>query len=114
MTTITQEYAKEIAKTIYTQLGGNRFTTMTGAKLSYSINSKNQPVLNIKLPTDIRIKNNINLVLVAYNIGLDVYEYSFINTRRKLENQIIRRINEVYTDDLIPLFEEETGLYCYL
>ncbi|RTL13435.1 MAG: hypothetical protein EKK54_00145 [Neisseriaceae bacterium] len=109
-----KEYAKEIVQTIYTQLGSSRFTTMTGAKLSYNINNKNQPVLQCKLPADIKIRNNINLVLITYNIGLDLYEYTFINTRKDTENQIIKQINDVYAEDLIPLFEQETGLYCYL
>ena len=59
-----QEYAKEIVQTIYAQLGGSKFTAMTGAKLAYSINNKNQPVLHCKLPADIKTKNNINLVLI--------------------------------------------------
>lgn len=116
MITITnQEYAKEIVQTIYAQLGGSKFTAMTGAKLSYSINQKQQPVLNIKLPTDITIKNNINLVWITYNVGLDVYEYTFINSRiTDTEKRIIKQQNEVYAEDLIPYFEQETGLYCYL
>lgn len=109
-----KEYAKEIVTTILSQLGGSKFTTMTGAKLSYSINSKDQPVLHCKLPADIKIRNNINLVLISYNIGLDLYEYTFMNTRKATESQIIKQINDVYAEDLIPLFEQETGLYCYL
>ncbi len=110
-----QEYAKEIVQIIYTQLGGNKFTTMTGAKLSYSINNKNQPVLHCKLPSNIQTKNSINLVLITYNVGLDVYEYTFINSRiNHTEKRIIKQIDEVYTDDLIQHFEKETGLYCYL
>jgi hypothetical protein len=109
-----KEYAKEIVTTILSQLSGSKFTTMTGAKLSYSINNKDQPVLHCKLPADIKIRNNINLVLIIYNIGLDLYEYTFMNTRKATENQIIKQINDVYAEDLIPLFEQETGLYCYL
>ncbi len=109
-----KEYTKEIVTTILSQLGGSKFTTMTGAKLSYSINSKDQPVLHCKLPADIKIRNNINLVLITYNIGLDLYEYTFMNTRKDAENQIIKQINDVYAEDIIPLFEQETGLYCYL
>ncbi|TXI91718.1 MAG: hypothetical protein E6Q33_09410 [Neisseriales bacterium] len=109
-----KEYAKEIVTTILSQLGGSKFTTMTGAKLSYSINNKDQPVLHCKLPADIKIRNNINLVHIIYNIGLDLYEYTFMNTRKNTEDQIIKQINDVYAEDLIPLFEKETGLYCYL
>lgn len=110
-----QEYAKEIVQTIYAQLGGSKFTMMTGAKLSYSINSKNQPILHCKLPANIQTKNNINLVLITYNIGLDVYEYTFINSRiNDAEKRIIKQQNEIYADDLIHHFEQATGLYCYL
>ena len=110
-----QEYAKEIVKIIYTQLGGSKFTAMTGAKLFYSINSKNQPVLHCKLPADIQTKNSINLILITYNVGLDVYEYTFINARiNDTEKRIIKQIYEVYADDLIHHFEQATGLYCYL
>ena len=110
-----QEYAKEIVQTICAQLGGSKFTAMTGAKLSFSINSKNQPVLHCKLPANMQTKNNINLVLITYNIGLDVYEYTFINSRiTDTGKRIIRQIDEVFAEDLIPLFEQETGLYCYL
>ena len=107
-------YAKEIATTILAQLGGNKFTTMTGAKLSYSTNHKEQPVLNCALPSDLSIKNRINLVAITYNIGLDLYELTFSNTRRLTTNKVIKQINEVYAEDLIPFFEQETGLYCYL
>ena len=106
-------YAKEIATTILVQLGGSKFTTMTGAKLSYSTNHKEQPVLNCALPSDLSIKNRINLVAITYNIGLDLYELTFSNTRLTT-NKVIKQINEVYAEDLIPLFEQETGLYCYL
>ena len=27
---------------------------------------------------------------------------------------LIKQIDEVYAEDLIPFFEQETGLYCYL
>jgi hypothetical protein len=115
MTTINKEYAKDIVNTIYQQLGGSKFTTMTGAKLSFSINGKNQPVLHCKFPANIQTKNNINLVLITYNIDLDVYEYTFINSKiTDTEKRIIKQINEVYADDLIHHFEQETGLYCYL
>ena len=106
-------YAKEIATTILAQLGGNKFITMTGAKLSYCTNHKKQPVLNCALPSNVSIKNRINLVAITYNIGLDLYELTFSNTRLK-NSKVIKQINEVYADDLISYFEQETGLYCYL
>ena len=87
---------------------------MTGSKLSYTINEKQQPILKCALPNNMKTKNNIKIVLITYNIGLDVYEYAFINNKRIPEKQIIKQINNVYAEDLIPYFEAETGLYCYL
>lgn len=108
------QYAKQVAKTILSQLGGNRFITMTGAKVSFLLDEKEQPVLKCVLPSNMKIKNNINVVKITYNIGLDVYQYSFINTKRIEANQVIKQIDTVYVDDLIPFFEEETGLYTKL
>ncbi|MCX8514682.1 MAG: hypothetical protein ORN24_03865 [Burkholderiales bacterium] len=108
-----KKYAKQIVETILSQLGGNLFIAMTGVKLNYTINDKHQPVLQCFLPKDIKIKNNINIVLIAYNMGLDLYEYTFINAQDLNNIKIIKHICEVYAEDLIPLFEQETGMFCY-
>ena len=108
------KYAKHIAETILDQLGGPRFLFMTGAEVSYNINEKQQPYLRCALPTDLEIKQNINLVLITYDMGLDLYVLSFINTRLNAANKVIKSIFDVYAEDLIPLFEAETGLLCYM
>lgn len=109
-----EQWQMDVAKTIAHQLGGAKFTTMTGAKLFAGINKTNQVELSAKLPGNLSIKNNIDLVTIVFNEGLDVYEMIFINTREKEENRIIKKYDQVYCDDLIPYFEEETGLFCYL
>jgi hypothetical protein len=111
---ITLEQAKQIVSTILTQLGGNKFVAVTGAKLSYSINSQNQPVLICALPSNLHVNSKINLVHIAYNVGLDSYDVSFINTREEPTKQIIKNVRDVYSENLINLLEEHTGLYYYL
>jgi hypothetical protein len=109
-----EEYQHTIAQTIVQQLGGRKFTTMTGAKLFADINKSGQVELRAKLPGNLGIKNNINMVTIALNEGLDLYIMAFINTRKVEGKQLIKKYEQVYCDDLIPFFEEETGLYCYL
>ena len=108
-----KEYAKQIAATILTQLGGQQFIMMTGAKLSYGINEREQPYLRCLLPKNLNIKNQINLVMVTYDLGLDLYLLNFFNTNL-VENKIVKQIKEVYAEDLIPFFEDQTGIYCHL
>ena len=109
-----KEYAEQIAKDIFAQLGGNRFIAMTGAKVSYSINDKQQPVLICLLPGDLGIKQNINLFTVTYDVGMDLYILNFINTSLPEDKKVIKHYRQVYADDLVPFFESETGLYTYL
>lgn len=108
MDDIVKNDAKEIAQTILNQLGGNKFITMTGAKVSYSLNENDQPVLSCRLPSNFA-KNGINLFKVVYNYGLDLYFLSF-----NKDEKLLKTFEEVYADDLIEIFESETGLYCYL
>ena len=76
MDDIIKTEAKKIAQTILKQMGGNKFITMTGAKVSYSLNENDQPVLICKLPSNFA-KNGINLFKVVYDYGLDLYVLSF-------------------------------------
>ena len=108
MNEIVKNEAKEIAQTILNQLGGNKFITMTGDKVSYSLNENEQPVLICKLPSNFA-KNGINLFKVIYDYGLDLYVLSFSKGAK-----LLKTFEQVYFDDLIKTFEAETGLYCYL
>ena len=105
-------YTKTIINTIIAQLGGELFIAMTGVKLLYMVNKRMFPVLICKLPKDIKIKNNIDIVTITYNIGIDLYEYAFINSNGG-NDIIIKTISDVYAEDLISFFEEETGLLCW-
>jgi len=95
-----------IAKTILCQLGGNKFIAMTGAK-SF-VGSENSLAFKIG-----RNKTKCNYVQVIYNYGKDLYEmrFSFVSVKGLEE---LKKIEEVYAEDLQDLFTEFTGLYTYL
>jgi hypothetical protein len=112
MNEIIQFETENIVNEIFKHLGGKKFTTMTGAKLSYLVNKELQPELHCKLPGNIEIKNKINLFIVAYNSADDLYNITFKNTRRN--QPIVRQLKGVFAIDLIQNFEKETGLLCRL
>ena len=108
-----KHYTKNIINTIVSQLGGEVFIALTGAKLLYKVNKKMNPVLICILPNHLNVKNNIDVITITYNIGIDLYEYAFINTKTRDKNILVSKINDVYAEDLIPIFEEQTGLFCW-
>jgi len=95
-----------IAKTILSQLGGNKFIAMTGAK-SF-VGSENSLTFRIG-----RNKTRCNYVQVIYNYGKDLYEmrFGFVSIKGLKE---LKKIEEVYAEDLQDLFTEFTGLYTHL
>lgn len=107
---IMERWQKNIVQEMAQQLGGNRLIAATGVRLHSCINNLQQIELIAVIPR--QAKNGINTVKVAYNGGMDSYVMTFMNTRLKLgaENQIIKKYDEVYCDQLIELFELETGL----
>jgi hypothetical protein len=94
---------KDIADTILAQLGGGRFTAMTGAK-NYSYGNR---YLQFQLP---RLCNGVNYVKVALEIN-DTYTVTFGKySARTLEFKIIDSREMVYADNLRAIFTERTGL----
>jgi hypothetical protein len=96
-----------IAKTILSQLGGNRFIAMTGAK-SF-VGSDNSLTFRIG-----RNKTRCNYVQVIYNYGEDLYElrFGYVSIKKGLEE--MKRIDGVYAEDLQRLFTDFTGLYTHI
>lgn len=96
----------QIATTILSQLGGNRFLAMTGAKPTMYGERK----LSFRLP---RAKKSINHLTVTLRAD-DTYDMRFgtlIGSRPYAEKD---RFEGVYADDLQRLFTEATGLYTSL
>jgi len=91
----------ETAKIILDQLGGQRKLVMfTGA---YNF-------VAIKNGVTFRIKNRgVNFIQIVLN-GNDLYDVTF-SKLFKLSLKKVSEHNDVYFDELIPLFEKNTGMY---
>lgn len=95
-----------IAKTILSQLGGNRFIAMTGAK-NFVGSDKD---LSFKIG---RNSTKTNLVKITYNYGKDLYEMHFYYASIKGLKEL-QMYDEVYAEDLQELFTRFTGLYTHI
>jgi hypothetical protein len=91
----------EIVKTILEQLGGRKTLLMTGAK----VHSYSDYNLVLKLPIGL-----IKMFEVTYDEGSDLYTVRTYNTKYTL----LKQTDDVYAEDLVPMFERETGLYTRL
>jgi len=103
--------AKEIAKTILEQLGGNKFIVMTGAKnLAFEgASEKQRGALSFKIG---RNASSVNYVVIRLN-GLDLYDMEFIRIR-KMTLTKVKEFKNIYCDQLQELFTEVTGMYTSL
>ena len=96
----------QIAKTILSQLGGNRFVAMTGAK-SFGYDSKGSSV-----SLQFRIGKNakqVNIVKINYIRGKDLYEMEFYKGTK-----LLKKVSNVYADQLRKIFTKHTGMYTSL
>lgn len=102
---------KEVANEILSQLGGNRFITMTGSKyFIYGENKEHEPYLKMQLT---RNKLKARYLIITLN-RMDLYDMKF-TTVDKIKNMIIlKEYNNVYNDILQSVFTEATGLYTHL
>ncbi|TXH50894.1 MAG: hypothetical protein E6Q97_19510 [Desulfurellales bacterium] len=90
-----------VAKTILSQLGGNRFLVMTGAKSL--VGGAN--FLAFRLP---RANDGINYVRVTLN-GKDLYKVEYGRATVKGYKPIAGD-DDIYAEDLVRCFEATTGL----
>lgn len=101
MTTAQQN--QFIAQTIFTQLGGNRFKMMTGAKDIFF----DGPALQFKLPSNFA-NLGINFVKISLN-SMDTYDITF----KKIRGTKVTDVDDVtgiYCDQLAAIFQDKTGL----
>lgn len=119
-----KSFACEIAETILQQLGGHRFTVMTGSKnYCYGTNDKHNPYLQMCLA---RSKSKANRLTITYDIGSDTYamkfwKYTASRLNRKTGKYYPESCKDIrvipaglFCDQLRQIFEEETGLYTSL
>ena len=103
---------REVAQTILSQLGGNRFVMMTGAnKLTVRENG-----LSFKIG---RNATQTNHVTISYDYAQDLYNMTFekVSLSKKtweVSRKVIATHEGVYCDQLTSLFTKETGLYTSL
>jgi len=103
--TYTREEQIEIANTIISQLGGNKFRAMTGAKNFFALDSG----LSFTLPGGGGFcKQGINHVKILLN-SMDLYDVEFSKVRRGIFQKISEH-NGIYDDMLQDIFRAETGL----
>ena len=96
-----------VAQTILSQLGGNRFITMTGARDL----ARTDDSLTFRLPANFA-RDGVNLVKVTLAAS-DTYTVRFM----KLSGLNLRECGEVegvYAENLREVFTERTGLDCTL
>ena len=103
MTTTSNQ---QVAQTILSQLGGNRFIAMTGCSNFLSdINS-----LSFKLPRG-SAKNKATHCTITLDAS-DTYTIEFVkcNMRAAVYRQVVAETSGVYADQLCELFTAATGL----
>lgn len=89
----------DTAVTILNQLGGKRFTAMTGAKNFGIVSGGNG--IGFMIPRS----NGIRGVRIILS-GLDLYDMVFLDSKFDL----VREFKGVYNDQLQDIFTEVTGL----
>ena len=96
----------KVAETILSQLGGNKFRMMTGAKnLAGDENS-----LSMRLG---RNSSNSNYLKITLN-SMDLYDMKFCKLTRKFEEKSVTEYNNIYNDMLQDQFTAHTGMYTSL
>ncbi|TSK07753.1 MAG: hypothetical protein FPO08_00110 [Geobacter sp.] len=102
-----------VAQTILQQLGGGRFSAMTGAK--DFLGSEAEGSLTFRLPSNFAT-NGINRVKITLD-WTDTYTVEAMKItkgRKGLNVKAIEKRNLVYSDDLQRVFTEMTGLDTHL
>jgi hypothetical protein len=103
--TMSHTEQMQIAKTILEQLGGNRFVRFTGAKNLVALESG----LLFSIP---KAKDSINRVRITLTPA-DTYTVEFCAVRGSKVKEVAK-LEDVYCDMLVELFETNTGLYTHL
>ena len=109
----------EIANTILLQLGGaNKVKLFTGAKNFLAISDGlcfTFPQRKRSLPNCVRITLS---PADTYNIEFTRFAESKINKKTyefiPAQNKVIKQYKDIYCDQLVELFEENTRLYLHL
>jgi hypothetical protein len=95
-----------IAREIFRQIGGSRWAAMVNGKvLSYSYNSVTLGFMTGKNKAGKRV-NRLKILLTP----LDTYTLQFSFYTPSKGWQLVEQFEYTYADQLVPVFESETGL----
>lgn len=103
---------------IIKQLGGNKFTTMTGAK-DFIWDEKKQ-YLQFALPRNSSGANRVKIYLRndLYDIELIKYTMGRLNTKTfeysEDKVKVLKTAKQIFAENLPEVFEKLTGLYVHL
>ena len=95
-----------VAKTILSQLGGNKFAVMTGAKNFVDCGD----ALSMRIG---RNKTSSNYLKVTLN-SMDLYDMKFSRVSPKGGERSVTEYNNIFNDQLVEVFEKHTGMYTKL
>ena len=95
-----------VARTILSQLGGNKFCAMTGAKNFIDTGDG----LSMKIG---RNKTSSNYLKITLNM-MDLYDVRFSRVSPMGGERSVTEYNNVYNDSLVDVFEKHTGMYTSL
>jgi len=96
-----------VSTTIYNQLGGNKFTAMTGAK-NFVASKKNDNYLSFRIPRS----NGVNFVKITLN-GNDLYDIEF-GYIRGTNYKVVKTLTDIQVSNLQKAFKDVTGLDTHL
>lgn len=105
-----KQHIQDIATTIIEQMGGSgRLQAFVGANSfgcdEIEYDCFKQPAVWFKF----KMNRKMNVCRVIYEEGKDLYVLQFIKATSK-GVKIVEEHTDVYAEDLIPLFENTTGL----
>ena len=95
-----------VAKTILSQLGGNKFAAMTGAKNFVDCGD----ALSMRIG---RNKTSSNYLKITLNM-MDLYDVRFSRVSLKGGEMSVTEYNNIFNDQLVEVFEKHTGMYTSL
>lgn len=112
----TSSSASRVANTIYSQIGGRSYSIMTGSKkLVYGTTDEGDYFL---ASIGRGAKNWANRWLIVYDRGSDLYIVRFLRViyrgKDMGKSKLISEYRDVFAEDLMDLFEDETGMYLTL
>ena len=112
----TSSSASPVANTIYSQIGGRNYSMMTGSKkLTYGTTDEGDYLL---ASIGHGAKNRANRWMIVYDSGSDLYIVRFLRViyrgKDMGKSELISEHTHIFAEDLMDLFEDETGMYVTL